>query len=104
MRIIRGTHRGRKINAPANLPVRPTTDMAKESLFNILDNHVYFEDRLVDGADPVSFKSKSTIYGVDDKNVYLKSIIINADPKTFRPDMPIDCGAGCELFLPWHED
>jgi 16S rRNA (guanine966-N2)-methyltransferase len=44
MRIIRGTHRGRKINAPANLPVRPTTDIAKESLFNILDNHLYFED------------------------------------------------------------
>jgi 16S rRNA (guanine966-N2)-methyltransferase len=44
MRIIRGTHRGRKITAPANLPVRPTTDLAKESLFNILDNHLYFED------------------------------------------------------------
>jgi 16S rRNA (guanine966-N2)-methyltransferase len=44
MRIIRGIHRGRKITAPANLPVRPTTDLAKESLFNILDNNVYFED------------------------------------------------------------
>jgi 16S rRNA (guanine966-N2)-methyltransferase len=44
MRIIRGTHRGRKITPPANLPVRPTTDLAKESLFNILDNHIYFED------------------------------------------------------------
>lgn len=44
MRIIRGTHRGRKITAPSNLPVRPTTDLAKESLFNILDNNVYFED------------------------------------------------------------
>lgn len=44
MRIIRGTHRGRKITAPANLPVRPTTDLAKESLFNILENNIYFED------------------------------------------------------------
>jgi 16S rRNA (guanine966-N2)-methyltransferase len=44
MRIIRGTHRGRQITAPANLPVRPTTDMAKESLFNILENHIYFDD------------------------------------------------------------
>lgn len=44
MRIIRGSHGGRKILAPANLPVRPTTDLAKESLFNILDNHIYFED------------------------------------------------------------
>lgn len=44
MRIIRGTHRGRRIKAPANLPVRPTTDLAKESLFNILENHLYFDD------------------------------------------------------------
>lgn len=44
MRIIRGSHGGRKILAPANLPVRPTTDLAKESLFNILDNYIYFED------------------------------------------------------------
>ncbi len=36
MRIISGTHRGRRIIAPKNLPVRPTTDMAKEALFNIL--------------------------------------------------------------------
>ena len=44
MRIIRGIHRGRKITAPANLPVRPTTDLAKESLFNILENNLYFDD------------------------------------------------------------
>jgi len=44
MRIIRGTHGGRKILPPSNLPVRPTTDLAKESLFNILENHIYFED------------------------------------------------------------
>lgn len=44
MRIIRGTHSKKRIIAPNNLPVRPTTDMAKEALFNILDNYVYFED------------------------------------------------------------
>lgn len=38
MRIISGKNRGRKIVAPINLPVRPTTDMAKESLFNIINN------------------------------------------------------------------
>ncbi|MBC2840221.1 RsmD family RNA methyltransferase [Robiginitalea sp. SC105] len=36
MRIISGTHKGRRIRAPKNLPVRPTTDRAKEALFNIL--------------------------------------------------------------------
>ncbi|MBW6461164.1 MAG: RsmD family RNA methyltransferase [Bacteroidales bacterium] len=47
MRIIRGSHRGRRITAPASLPVRPTTDLAKESLFNILENYIYFEDTRV---------------------------------------------------------
>ncbi|MGB0368834.1 MAG: RsmD family RNA methyltransferase [Flavobacteriales bacterium] len=44
MRIISGYHKGRTIRAPKNLPVRPTTDMAKEGLFNILNNWVDFED------------------------------------------------------------
>ncbi len=43
MRIIRGRYQRRQINAPASLPVRPTTDMGKESLFNILENFVDFE-------------------------------------------------------------
>ncbi|HZW64014.1 MAG TPA: RsmD family RNA methyltransferase [Flavobacteriaceae bacterium] len=38
MRIISGTFKGRKIEPPKQLPVRPTTDMAKEALFNILNN------------------------------------------------------------------
>ncbi|MFS4481444.1 16S rRNA (guanine(966)-N(2))-methyltransferase RsmD [Hyunsoonleella sp. 2307UL5-6] len=44
MRIISGTHKSRKIVAPKKLPVRPTTDMAKESLFNILNNTYYFDE------------------------------------------------------------
>lgn len=44
MRIVGGTHRGRVITAPKNLPVRPTTDFAKESLFNILNNEIDLED------------------------------------------------------------
>jgi len=38
MRIISGRLRGRTIITPRNLPVRPTTDMAKEGLFNIIAN------------------------------------------------------------------
>ena len=38
MRIISGDNRGRRIIAPKNLPVRPTTDKSKEALFNILQN------------------------------------------------------------------
>lgn len=44
MRIISGKNKGRQIVAPKNLPVRPTTDFAKESLFNILNNLVSFSE------------------------------------------------------------
>lgn len=44
MRIISGKYRGRSIIAPGNLPARPTTDFAKEGLFNVLNNNFYFEE------------------------------------------------------------
>jgi 16S rRNA (guanine966-N2)-methyltransferase len=44
MRIIGGKLKGKQFNAPAKLPVRPTTDMAKEALFNILYNTYDFEN------------------------------------------------------------
>lgn len=42
MRIISGQHKGKKITAPKKLPIRPTTDFAKEALFNILNNRFHF--------------------------------------------------------------
>ncbi|PCH53115.1 MAG: 16S rRNA (guanine(966)-N(2))-methyltransferase RsmD [Flavobacteriaceae bacterium] len=44
MRIISGKHKSKRLQAPKNLPVRPTTDMAKEALFNILNNSYYFNN------------------------------------------------------------
>ena len=44
MRIISGSHKGRLLRPPTGLPVRPTTDLAKESLFNILNNYIDFEE------------------------------------------------------------
>jgi 16S rRNA (guanine966-N2)-methyltransferase len=44
MRIIGGILKGLRLNTPTNLPVRPTTDLAKEALFNILLNKIEFED------------------------------------------------------------
>lgn len=44
MRIISGKYKGRRISPPKNLPVRPTTDMSKEALFNILNNHFNFSE------------------------------------------------------------
>lgn len=44
MRIIRGKYGGRKINPPAKMPhTRPTTDVAKEGLFNIIQNNIAIE-------------------------------------------------------------
>ncbi len=44
MRIISGIHKGRRLKIPKNLPVRPTTDMAKEALFNILIHRFDFQE------------------------------------------------------------
>lgn len=44
MRIIGGRLKGRQILPPANYAARPTTDFAKEGLFNMLDNEYEFED------------------------------------------------------------
>lgn len=44
MRIISGKCKGRHIVPPKNFTIRPTTDFAKEGLFNILNNKICFED------------------------------------------------------------
>ncbi len=63
MRIISGKYRGRQIHPPAGLKARPTTDFARESLFNILNNRLDFEDlRVLDlfaGTGSVGFEFAS---------------------------------------------
>lgn len=44
MRIISGIFRGKQIRPPVNFKARPTTDFAKESLFNILIHQYDMED------------------------------------------------------------
>lgn len=45
MRIIGGNLKSRQFHPPANIPgTRPTTDMAKEGLFNVLNNQFDFEE------------------------------------------------------------
>ena len=94
MRIISGLYKSRKIVAPKKLPVRPTTDMAKESLFNIINNHYYFDDisvlDLFAGTGNISyeFASRGTlnITSVDQDYGCIKFIYQTA--KNF--DMPIE--------------
>ena len=44
MRIIGGKYRGKSFTPPATFKARPTTDFAKEALFNILNNDFNFEN------------------------------------------------------------
>ncbi|MEI7490242.1 MAG: RsmD family RNA methyltransferase [Bacteroidota bacterium] len=60
MRIVSGTYKGRKLHPPGNLPVRPTTDFAREALFNVLNNLIDYEStRVLDlfaGTGAISFE------------------------------------------------
>lgn len=44
MRIIKGIYKTRRYKFPKGFPSRPTTDMAKEGLFNVLDHHYHMQD------------------------------------------------------------
>ncbi|MFI3294899.1 MAG: RsmD family RNA methyltransferase [Rikenellaceae bacterium] len=63
MRIISGTHRRRPITPPAGFRARPTTDFAKENLFNVINNSYEFEDlRVLDlfsGTGSISYEFAS---------------------------------------------
>ena len=94
MRIISGLYKSRKINPPKNLPVRPTTDMAKESLFNIINNLYYFDEvsvlDLFAGTGNISYEFASRgaeqITCVDQDYGCIK--FINETAKAF--EMPIE--------------
>ncbi len=77
MRIIGGEHGGRKFNPPNNMPyTRPTTDIAKEGLFNVLQNNLDFEEiRTLDlfgGTGSISYELASR--GVTDLTIVEKDI------------------------------
>lgn len=63
MRIISGNLKGRRFNPPAKIPARPTTDFAKEGLFNMLANHLDFESAgfldLFGGTGSISYEMAS---------------------------------------------
>ena len=63
MRIISGTHKGRQIYPDKNFSARPTTDFAKENLFNVLANQISFNDiRVLDlfsGTGSISYEFAS---------------------------------------------
>ena len=100
MRIISGKYKSKRISAPKSLPVRPTTDMAKESLFNILNNLYYFDAiavlDLFAGTGNISYEFASrgtdTIYAVDAHFGCIKFINqtakeLDAEITTFKSDV-----------------
>ena len=75
MRIIGGEHGGRKFNPPTNMPyTRPTTDIAKEGLFNVLQHKLDFDNLktldLFGGTGSISYELASR--GVPDMTIVEK--------------------------------
>ncbi|MEO6978925.1 MAG: 16S rRNA (guanine(966)-N(2))-methyltransferase RsmD [Mucilaginibacter sp.] len=101
MRIIGGRLKGLRLNPPKNLPVRPTTDLAKEALFNILQNKIEFEGiRVLDlfsgtGSISIEFASRGAAQVIAvDRSIqcihYLKDTARQHDLtniKTFKDDV-----------------
>lgn len=78
MRIISGALGGRRIQPPAQMPhTRPTTDIAKEGLFNIIENNLDLEGMhtldLFGGTGSISFELASRGAG--------EQVIVEKDPK-----------------------
>lgn len=63
MRIISGSHKGRHIFPDKSFSARPTTDFAKENLFNVLTNYIDIEDTrtldLFSGTGSISYEFAS---------------------------------------------
>lgn len=79
MRIIGGRLGGLRLNPPNNLPVRPTTDIAKEALFNILQNRLEFDGLncldLFAGTGNISFELASRgVEHVDSVDLHFKCV------------------------------
>ena len=60
MRIIRGKYGRRRFDVPSTITARPTTDFARENIFNVLENIVDFEEcealDLFSGTGAISFE------------------------------------------------
>lgn len=100
MRIVSGIHKGKRITAPKKLPTRPTTDIAKEALFNILNNDFYFDEisvlDLFSGIGSISleFASRGTknITSVDNHYACVKFLSttaeeLNCEIQTIKSDV-----------------
>lgn len=98
MRIISGKWGGRRISPPAKMPyTRPTTDIAKEGLFNILQNRIDFESiktlDLFGGTGSISYELASR--GAIDLTIVEKDAAMQAFIKKNVASLQID---GCKVL------
>jgi 16S rRNA (guanine966-N2)-methyltransferase len=93
MRIIGGDLGGRKINPPAKMPyTRPTTDVAREGLFNIIENNLDISDLktldLFGGTGSISYELASR--GAMDQTIVEKDTQMHGFIKSMAKQLHID--------------
>lgn len=99
MRIVSGKLKGRPFSPPAGFEARPTTDYAKESLFNVLNNIIDFEVvkvlDLFSGTGSISYEFFSR--GCND----ITSVELNRKHQRFISEMfrTFGCGRGVRSLL-----
>ncbi|HZL12401.1 MAG TPA: RsmD family RNA methyltransferase [Prolixibacteraceae bacterium] len=95
MRIVGGKYRGRVFSPGKSFKARPTTDMAKESLFNVLQNFIDFEGirtlDLFSGTGSISYEMASrgctdiTAVEINPAHIhFIKEVIEKLDEKNIR--------------------
>jgi 16S rRNA (guanine(966)-N(2))-methyltransferase RsmD len=100
MRIVGGEYRGRMFNPGKNFKARPTTDFAKEGLFNVLSNIVDFEEAkildLFSGTGSISYEFLSrgckdlTLIELNFQHIqFIKSVMkeLKGVAKVYRADV-----------------
>ena len=93
MRIIGGEHGGRKFNPPSKMPyTRPTTDIAKEGLFNVLQHQLDIEELktldLFGGTGSISYELASR--GASDLTIVEKDNAMYEFIKKTKSELRID--------------
>jgi 16S rRNA (guanine966-N2)-methyltransferase len=110
MRIIAGEYRGRRFNPPSFFKARPTTDFAKESLFNLLNNEKDLEGAkaldLFAGTGSISYEFMSRgcsyVCSVDINSRYLEFIKKTSEILNPKNKIVLTIKADVFKFLPKH--
>ncbi len=93
MRIISGKYRGKRITIPKHFRARPTTDFARENLFNIISNYFDFKELSIldlfagTGSVGLEFASRGCVEADLVESDYKTCIFINKVITSMKLDM-----------------